>query len=64
MMPMKQEFLTNGHEKLNENLPNDIRVLAIRRATPSFHAQKSCDARTYSYTVPTFAFSDVDQVIY
>lgn len=62
LLPMNQDFLTNGPEKLNSHLPNDIRVLGIRRATPSFHAQKKCDARTYSYTLPTFAFAEVDKV--
>jgi tRNA pseudouridine38-40 synthase len=56
------QLVENGHEKLNEHLPKDIRVLAFRRTTPTFHSQKSCDSRTYSYTLPTFAFAELDKV--
>lgn len=57
LLPLDYEFLKNGTSILNSYLPADIRVLDIRRATPSFHAQKTCDSRTYSYTLPTFAFA-------
>lgn len=30
---------------------------AIKRVTQSFDAKIACDARTYSYMLPTFAFS-------
>ncbi|KAH7719909.1 PUS-1 protein [Aphelenchoides avenae] len=58
LLPLDEEFIKNGHDAINEHLPKDIRVLGIRRATPSFHAQKTCNARSYSYTLPTFAFAD------
>lgn len=61
-LPLNEEFLESGPEILNTHLPNDIRVLGIRRTTPTFNAQKSCDSRTYSYTIPTFAFADCDSV--
>jgi tRNA pseudouridine38-40 synthase len=59
-LPKDENFPTNGASQLNQFLPEDIRVVAIKRTTPSFHAQKSCDSRTYSYTLPTFAFADLD----
>lgn len=42
---------------LNADLPADIRLLCVRRTVPSFDARKLCSARTYSYTLPTIAFS-------
>ncbi|KAI6173465.1 TRNA pseudouridine synthase A, mitochondrial [Aphelenchoides besseyi] len=61
-LPKDEKFLTDGPRILNEHLPKDIRVVGICRTTPSFHAQKSCDSRTYSYTLPTFAFAELDQL--
>lgn len=31
--------------------------MAIRRVTKGFNSKVNCDARTYSYTLPTFAFA-------
>lgn len=56
------EFVTSGPEQLNQFLPKDIRVVAVRRVAPSFHAQKSCDSRTYSYTLPTYTFAEPDKL--
>uniref|UniRef100_A0A915LRT3 tRNA pseudouridine synthase n=1 Tax=Meloidogyne javanica TaxID=6303 RepID=A0A915LRT3_MELJA len=61
-LPMDQNFIDNGPALLNTSLPEDIHVFAVRRVTPSFHAQKSCDSRTYSYTLPTFSFASMDEV--
>lgn len=61
-LPLNQEFLDNGHKLLNVHLPRDIRVISIRRAAPSFNSWKTCDARTYSYTIPTFAFASYDEL--
>ncbi|KAI6191616.1 TRNA pseudouridine synthase A, mitochondrial [Aphelenchoides bicaudatus] len=61
-LPKDDNFMNNGPEQLNSFLPKDIRVVSIRRVTPTFHAQKSCDSRTYSYTLPTFAFAEIDKL--
>jgi tRNA pseudouridine38-40 synthase len=61
-LPKNDAFVSDGPTQLNEFLPKDIRVVSIRRATPTFHAQKTCDSRTYSYTLPTFSFADVDSL--
>uniref|UniRef100_H2YLR8 Pseudouridylate synthase 1 homolog n=1 Tax=Ciona savignyi TaxID=51511 RepID=H2YLR8_CIOSA len=45
-------------ELINQHLPEDIVVLAVRRTTQGFNAQMKADGRTYSYTLPTFAFAD------
>ncbi|KAK7790827.1 hypothetical protein R5R35_013310 [Gryllus longicercus] len=42
---------------INENLPEQIRVLSVKRTTKGFNSKSACNARTYSYTLPTFAFS-------
>ncbi|OXU29479.1 hypothetical protein TSAR_012937 [Trichomalopsis sarcophagae] len=44
-------------ESINETLPEDIRVFAIKRVTKGFNSKSQCDARTYSYTMPTFALA-------
>lgn len=48
---------TNPIEKINSYLPPEIRVLGINRVTNGFSAKDKCNARTYSYTLPTFALS-------
>jgi len=45
--------------KINELLPPDIRVQAIKRVTKNFNSKTACDARTYLYLTPTFAFAPV-----
>lgn len=44
-------------ESINNHLPPQIHVLAIKRTTKGFNSKSSCDARTYSYMLPTFAFT-------
>ncbi|XP_063782006.1 stAR-related lipid transfer protein 5 isoform X2 [Pseudophryne corroboree] len=51
------ESCTNLVEKINCNLPPEICVLGIKRVPKRFNCKKMCDARTYSYTLPTFALS-------
>lgn len=44
-------------EALNQDLPEDIRLFALERVTKSFNSKDRCDARTYTYTMPTISFS-------
>lgn len=44
-------------ENLNQDLPSDIRVFGMKRVTPKFCARVNCTARTYSYTLPSIAFT-------
>lgn len=44
-------------DRLNELLPTDIRIFAIRRTANSFHAKEQCDSRFYEYLFPTFALA-------
>uniref|UniRef100_A0A8D8BP92 Pseudouridylate synthase 1 homolog n=2 Tax=Culex pipiens TaxID=7175 RepID=A0A8D8BP92_CULPI len=42
---------------LNKDLPEQIRVFAVKRVTKGFNSKSNCDARTYTYTLPTVAFA-------
>lgn len=44
-------------EQINEQLPPEIRAFGLRRVTKNFNSKGNCDARTYSYTFPTFALT-------
>ncbi|KAJ0410833.1 hypothetical protein ATCC90586_010156 [Pythium insidiosum] len=43
--------------KVNELLPEDIRVMHMVTTTKNFNAKMSCDKRTYEYLAPTFIFA-------
>jgi tRNA pseudouridine38-40 synthase len=42
--------------KLNAHLPDDIRAFGYRHVPRSFHCKNACNARTYEFVIPTFAF--------
>ncbi|KAK0576748.1 hypothetical protein LWI29_022692 [Acer saccharum] len=42
-------------DRLNSNLPAQIRIFGYRRVTASFNAKKFCDRRRYVYLIPVFA---------
>lgn len=42
---------------INKDLPEDIRIFGLKRVTKGFNAKNTCQARTYSYTLPTIAFA-------
>lgn len=44
-------------EEINSFLPEEIRVFGIKRVTKGFNSKNKCDARTYVYTLPSFAFA-------
>lgn len=44
-------------DALNKDLPEDIRVFAVKRVTQGFNSKTTCDARSYSYTLPTYTFT-------
>ncbi|XP_058060493.1 pseudouridylate synthase 1 homolog [Anopheles bellator] len=46
---------------LNSELPPAIRVYAVKRVTKGFNSKTNCDARTYTYTLPTIAFAPEDE---
>lgn len=42
--------------KINEKLPEQIRVWGIERTPASFSCYQTCDSRWYEYLIPTFCF--------
>ncbi|XP_075424751.1 pseudouridylate synthase 1 homolog [Ascaphus truei] len=61
VVSLKVWLLDNIVEKINEKLPSNVRILGLKRVTGRFNSKNTCDARTYSYTLPTFAFSHKDR---
>lgn len=47
-------------ESINEFLPKEIRIFGLKRVTKGFNSKSQCNARTYTYTLPTFAFAPDD----
>ncbi|XP_075146248.1 pseudouridine synthase 1 isoform X2 [Haematobia irritans] len=43
---------------LNDDLPDQIRLFGIERVTKGFNAKDQCNARTYTYTMPSIAFAE------
>ncbi|KAJ3125202.1 tRNA pseudouridine synthase 1 [Nowakowskiella sp. JEL0407] len=41
-------------EKINEKLPDQIRVWGYARVPKGFHAKNQCDSRVYEYLLPTY----------
>nr|XP_023692313.1 tRNA pseudouridine synthase A isoform X2 [Paramormyrops kingsleyae] len=44
-------------DKINSHLPSQMKVLGLKRVTGGFNSKNKCDARTYSYMMPTIAFA-------
>lgn len=60
VVSLKLWLIDNIIEKINEHLPPQIRVLGLKRVTQGFNSKNNCDARTYTYLLPTVAFSPKD----
>ncbi|XP_039760119.1 tRNA pseudouridine synthase A isoform X1 [Pararge aegeria] len=43
-------------DEINSRLPSSIKVFSIKRTTNKFNCKSKCNARTYSYTLPTYVF--------
>lgn len=56
------ESISTQIDDLNNNLPDDIRLMACRRVTQSFDAKNYCDGRTYSYLMPSFALCPLTEI--
>ena len=44
-------------EKTNAVLPQQIGVMTMKRVTRGFSSKDACNARTYEYLMPTYAFA-------
>lgn len=43
-------------QKINDNLPEQIRVWGIERTNKAFDCRKMCSSRVYEYLLPTYSF--------
>lgn len=48
---------------LNKDLPSDIKVFGLKRVTKGFNSKEQCQARTYSYTLPSISFAPHDKPV-
>lgn len=55
-MKLRESILDNL-SSLNQKLPSDIRVMGAKRVIATFDAKNHCDARTYSYLMPSFTLA-------
>lgn len=46
---------------INKDLPNEIKIFGYKRVTKGFNSKEKCDARTYTYTLPTISLADHSQ---
>ncbi|XP_074868959.1 pseudouridylate synthase 1 homolog isoform X2 [Carettochelys insculpta] len=63
IVSLKIWLIDNVLEKINNCLPAHIRILGLKRVTKGFNCKNRCDARTYLYMLPTFAFAHKDHDI-
>lgn len=56
------ESITSRMDDINKLLPEDIRLMGCKRVTQSFDAKNYCDARTYSYLMPSFALCPLSEI--
>ncbi|XP_052842091.1 pseudouridylate synthase 1 homolog isoform X1 [Drosophila gunungcola] len=50
-------------EAFNADLPDQIRLFGVERVTKGFNAKDQCNARTYTYTLPTVAFASCEEKV-
>ena len=55
-MLWREEEVDRGVKRINDALPDDIRIWGICRAIKGFHAKNSCFGRIYEYIIPTYMF--------
>lgn len=60
VVSLKLRLIEDITQKINEHLPPQIRILGLKRVTQGFNSKNNCDARTYSYMLPTVAFAPKD----
>ncbi|XP_057620936.1 pseudouridylate synthase 1 homolog isoform X3 [Chionomys nivalis] len=61
VVSLKVWLIDNILDKINSHLPSHIRILGLKRVTGGFNSKNKCDARTYCYMLPTFAFAHKDR---
>ncbi|CAF1494441.1 unnamed protein product [Adineta ricciae] len=62
LVSLKLVPMDNLTKLVNEQLPKQIRMFGVKRVAASFNSKNSCDARTYIYILPTYAFCPVEEI--
>ncbi|CAF2630729.1 unnamed protein product [Rotaria sp. Silwood2] len=62
LVSLKLSPLENLTQLVNEQLPEQIRMFGVKRVAASFNSKNSCDARTYIYILPTYAFCPIEEI--
>ncbi|XP_005090205.1 tRNA pseudouridine synthase A isoform X2 [Aplysia californica] len=60
---LKAKLVPDFVQKMNENLPEKIRIMGYIRTTNAFDSKNFCCSRTYMYMMPTFSFAPVEKFI-
>lgn len=62
VVSLKMLMVDDAIRKINSYLPEAIRVYGHFRVTKGFNSKTACDARSYQYLLPTYAFADKNKV--
>ncbi|GAU91785.1 hypothetical protein RvY_03977 [Ramazzottius varieornatus] len=62
-IPIPVADIPTAVERINAELPADIRLFGIRRVTQGFNSKNWCSSRTYLYMCPTLAFAPLEDVV-
>lgn len=63
LISLKMEMADDTIKRVNEILPEQIKIFGYSKTTKSFDAKNNCDGRTYTYILPTFAFCPVEELV-
>ena len=61
VVSMKLMLVPDLIKRVNENLCEQIRCFGVKRTLGKFNCKNACDARTYEYVTPTYAFADPNE---
>jgi tRNA pseudouridine38-40 synthase len=63
LLSLKMELADDTIARANEILPKQIQIFGYNKVTQGFDCKQNCDARTYIYILPTYAFCPIDEVL-
>ncbi|KAI9332144.1 pseudouridine synthase [Zopfochytrium polystomum] len=64
LVALKLRQVPDLKEKLNNALPEQIRIFDIVQVTNGFHAKNQCDSRLYEYLLPTYVLAEAPSHLY
>lgn len=62
LLSLKMELADDTLSRVNEILPKQIKIFGYNKVTQGFDCKQNCDARTYIYILPTYAFCPIEEV--